>query len=54
MTTILRNWAADEAGATSIEYAFIASLIAMVIIGAVAALGTNLKVPYQSVADGLK
>jgi pilus assembly protein Flp/PilA len=54
MGSLLRDWTADEGGATSIEYAFIASLIAMAIIGTIAALGTNLRLPYQAVADGLK
>jgi pilus assembly protein Flp/PilA len=32
----------DQAGATAIEYGLIVALIAVVIIGAVTALGTNL------------
>ncbi|MDP9022339.1 MAG: Flp family type IVb pilin [Actinomycetota bacterium] len=32
----------DEAGATSAEYALVAALIAVVIVGAVTALGLNL------------
>jgi len=32
----------DESGATAIEYGLIVALIAVVIIGAVTALGTNL------------
>lgn len=33
----------DEAGATAVEYAIMVALIAVVIIVAVAAVGTNLK-----------
>ena len=33
---------ADESGATAIEYGLIVALIAVVIIGAVTTLGTNL------------
>lgn len=38
-------------GVTSLEYALIAALIAVVIIGAVTALGTNLNALYQDIAD---
>ena len=33
----------DEAGATAVEYAIMAALISVVIVVAVAAVGTNLK-----------
>jgi len=39
--SILRFFA-DESGATAIEYGLIVALIAVVIIGAVTTLGTNL------------
>lgn len=44
----------DEEGVTAIEYGLIAALIAIVIIVAVAAAGTNLKAVFQHVADCLK
>lgn len=44
----------DEAGATAIEYALLASLIAVVIITSVTALGTNLKSSYNNIANGVK
>jgi pilus assembly protein Flp/PilA len=42
----------DESGATAIEYAFIASLIAVVIIGGVTLVGTSLSAVFSSVANG--
>jgi pilus assembly protein Flp/PilA len=37
-----KRFLADESGATAIEYGLIVALIAVVIIGAVVTLGTNL------------
>ena len=42
MIKSLKNFVANEFGATAIEYALIASLIAVFIIGALSALGTKL------------
>ncbi|MEQ1817595.1 MAG: Flp family type IVb pilin [Terricaulis sp.] len=42
----------DERGATAIEYALIASLIGMVIIGAVGAIGESLNSTFTDVAAG--
>jgi pilus assembly protein Flp/PilA len=44
----------DETGATSIEYALIASGVSVVIVGTVATLGSNIKGFYQSVSTALK
>ncbi|HEX3366493.1 Flp family type IVb pilin [Phenylobacterium sp.] len=44
---------ADRSGATAIEYALIASLIAIVILGAVGALGTQLIATYNSVTAAI-
>ena len=43
-----------ESGATAIEYGLIAALIAVVIIGAVTAVGTSLSTTFTSVSTGLK
>ena len=43
----------DESGATAIEYGLIASLIAVVIIGAAGALGTKLKGTLNHIANNL-
>ena len=50
----MRQCAADAQGATSIEYALIASLIAVVIISGVTAVGTKLSTFYVSVSSSLK
>jgi pilus assembly protein Flp/PilA len=43
----------DENGATAIEYGLIAALIAVVIIGAVTAVGTQLSATFTSVSNAL-
>ncbi len=43
----------DEEGVTAIEYGLIASLIAVVIILAATAVGTNLQGVFNYVADNL-
>ena len=43
----------DESGATAIEYGLIAALIAVVIIGAVTAVGTSVQGTFNEVATGL-
>jgi pilus assembly protein Flp/PilA len=50
----LRCFLADERGATSIEYALIASGVSIVIVGTVATLGSNVKTMYSTVATALK
>lgn len=50
LTRLLR----DERGATSIEYALIATGIAVAIIGIVSGVGTAVVAKYQSVSDSLK
>ena len=50
----VRMFLADQSGATAIEYALIASLIAVFIVGAVAALGTNLSSEFAEVGAALK
>jgi pilus assembly protein Flp/PilA len=47
------RFAKNESGATAIEYGLIAALIAVVIIGAVTAVGTSLSTTYTSVSTGL-
>lgn len=43
----------DESGATAIEYGLIAALIAVVIIGALTALGTSLTAKFEEVSTAL-
>jgi pilus assembly protein Flp/PilA len=52
--TSLRRFAGDTSGATAIEYALVASGISIAIVGAVAALGTNVTGFYSNVATALK
>ncbi|MBV8939037.1 MAG: Flp family type IVb pilin [Alphaproteobacteria bacterium] len=43
----------DESGATAIEYGLIAALIAIVIIGAVTSIGTNVSAKFQRVSTAI-
>jgi pilus assembly protein Flp/PilA len=50
----LRMFLSDETGATAIEYALIASLIAVVIVTAVALVGTQVSTVFGEVGNALK
>jgi pilus assembly protein Flp/PilA len=50
MFKMLSRFVSDESGVTAIEYGLIASLVAVVIIGAVTLVGTNLSATFQTVA----
>ncbi|MBV8977895.1 MAG: Flp family type IVb pilin [Alphaproteobacteria bacterium] len=54
MTKLLSTFMRDESGATAIEYGLIAALIAVVVIGAVTAVGTGLSGTFSSVAGSVK
>lgn len=47
---MLARFIREDEGATAIEYGLIASLIAVVIIAAVATIGSNLSSTFQQVA----
>jgi pilus assembly protein Flp/PilA len=49
-----KNFAREEDGVTAIEYGLIAALIAVVIIGAVRSVGTNLSLVFGAVATELQ
>lgn len=51
---MLRNFIQDESGVTAIEYALIAALIAVAIIGTVTTVGTNINTVFGEVAAQLK
>jgi len=53
MNDLVARFVRDESGATAIEYGLIAALIAVVIIGAVTAVGTKLSTTFTSVSTGL-
>ena len=50
----LKRLFADEAGATAIEYALLASLIAVALIAILGALGTALSGEFSEVSAALK
>jgi pilus assembly protein Flp/PilA len=54
MNNLFARFVRDESGATAIEYGLIAALIAVVIIGAVTAVGTSLNTTFGSVASAVK
>jgi pilus assembly protein Flp/PilA len=54
MTKFVTRLLKDESGATAIEYGLIAALIAVVIIGALQALGGNLKTKFTAVSTALQ
>ena len=51
--TFLKNLAADEAGATAIEYGLIAALIAVAAIAAMQGLGNQLKTTFTTTSTGM-
>jgi pilus assembly protein Flp/PilA len=53
MTSLLSRFAKDESGATAIEYGLIAALIAVVIITALRAIGTNLNTAFTAIGTSL-
>jgi pilus assembly protein Flp/PilA len=50
----VQNFLSDESGVTAIEYALIASLIAVFIIGAVQLVGTQVSAVFTDVSGTLK
>ena len=53
MSNFVKRFAKNESGATAIEYGLIVALIAVVIIGAVTALGTNMSTSFNTVASAV-
>jgi pilus assembly protein Flp/PilA len=54
MTKVLKDFLADETGATAIEYGLIASGISLAIISAVNGLGAKLNTKFASINSSLK
>lgn len=52
LTSVLCKFVHDEDGATSIEYALIASIISMAIIGGLMGIRTSLVSTFNSVVAG--
>jgi pilus assembly protein Flp/PilA len=53
MKNLFARFAADQSGATAIEYGLIAGLISVVIIGAVTTLGTRINAKFTAVGAAL-
>lgn len=53
MSLVWKRFRADERGATAIEYALIASLIAVALVGVLATLGTRLSAEFSEVSAAL-
>lgn len=53
MSKFVTRFLKDESGATAIEYGLIAALIAVVLVGALTALGTNLSNTFTTVSGKL-
>jgi pilus assembly protein Flp/PilA len=51
MLTTLKSMIRDEDGATMVEYGLLVALIALVALGAVKTLGTNLSTLFNNVAQ---
>jgi pilus assembly protein Flp/PilA len=54
MTKLLKDFLADESGATAIEYGLIAAGISLAIISAVNGLGSKLNTKFASINSSLK
>jgi pilus assembly protein Flp/PilA len=54
MNNLFARFVRDESGATAIEYGLIAALIAVVVIGAVQLVGSNLSGTFTTVANNIK
>jgi pilus assembly protein Flp/PilA len=54
MIKSLKAFVANESGATAIEYALIASLIAVALVGVLGSLGTRLSSEFSEVSSALK
>lgn len=54
MTNFIKKFAANESGATAIEYGLIAALIAVAAIAAMTTLGNKLNSTFSNVAASLK
>ena len=50
----MKRFLKDEEGVTAIEYGLIAALIAVVIIGALTTIGTNMNAKFTTVGNALK
>jgi len=54
MVKFMKSFVRDESGATAIEYALIASLIAVALVGILSNLGSKLSSEFSEVSSALK
>jgi pilus assembly protein Flp/PilA len=54
MASLLKNFIADETGATAIEYGLIAAGISLAIIAAINGLGSKLNTKFTAINTSLK
>jgi pilus assembly protein Flp/PilA len=54
MMKSFKAFVGNESGATAIEYALIASLIAVALVGILSALGTKLSSEFSEISSALK
>jgi pilus assembly protein Flp/PilA len=52
--TKVKTFILEEEGASAVEYGLLVAGIAVVVMTAIYAIGTNLNIKYQAVADQLK
>lgn len=53
MKNLLKKFLVDDSGASAVEYGLLVALIAVVIIGAVTALGTNIQSKFNQAANAI-
>jgi pilus assembly protein Flp/PilA len=53
MLRLIRRFAADQSGASAIEYGLIVSLIAVAVIGVLATIGINLRNKADDIATAI-
>ena len=53
MKNLVSRFAADQSGATAIEYGLIAGLISVVIITALTTIGTNINKKFTNIGNAL-
>ena len=51
MSRLIRRFAADQSGASAVEYGLVVSLISVAIIGALVVLGVNLRDKAEYIAE---
>jgi len=54
MLRCFKTFVANESGATAIEYALMASLLAVVLVGVLTNLGTKLSSEFSEISSALK